>query len=418
MHLTREDRLAWVCVLVLVFINTVTLLLSNGLSPSFALISDSVTFYDASRNLYNGLPFSTFPSLPKYAHAAPGYPFFAYLTYFLAGGINPHFTIDVQILLNPLIIICAFLIVRRYGGNRAGVLAAAFTALLPNLLGYSLLFLSEQLSIVVYMLALAFLFRAFAGDSLWRFIPAGFVFGLLLYIKPVYQAPVFLVGLLILLLWKKPFFRRLFAAAILCGVMIITTVPWLIRNYHIFGRITPMTIAYGEVMHSGNIWRLPDGFERYRAIVSREPDTLRQQGGYAEAEYLEEELLREDTFKYIRENPGVFLTWVMQRAVQIWELYPGGSPETFGWAITVGSSVYYLILFLGVIIVFFQKPPPVFLWVNIAFIAFIYFFQSTNHALMRYRLGFEPNLCLLSGYGWVAFYQRWMNWRKRALKPN
>ncbi len=415
MVLTKEDRLAWVCVLVLVLVNTTALLLVNGFSPAFALISDSVTFFDASKNLYNGLPFSTFPSLPKFAHAAPGYPFFACFTYLLAGEINPQFTIDVQILLNPLILICAFLIIRRYGGNRAGILTAAFLAFLPNLLGYSLLFLSEQISIVVYMLALALLFRAFAGDSLWHFILAGLIFGLLLYFKPVYQAPVFLVGLLILLLWKKPFFRRLLAAILLCGVMTLTTVPWLVRNYQIFGRITPMTIVYGEVMHSGNIWRLPGGFEQYYEIVMGEPEALRNQGRYAEAEFLEEELLREETLKFIKENPGLFLGWTLQRAVRIWELYPGGSPENFGWTITVASSSYYLILFLGVIIVFFQKPPPVFFWVNIVFIVFIYAFQTTNHALMRYRLGFEPNLCLLSGYGWAALYNRWVARRKRAV---
>jgi 4-amino-4-deoxy-L-arabinose transferase-like glycosyltransferase len=418
MEVGTKNKSAWILLLVIILTSVTILLLINGFHPIFTIEADALTFYDATKNLYGGLPFSTFPSLPKYAHTAPGYPFFAYLTYLVAGGIAPQFTIDVQILLSPLVIICAFLIVRRYGGNRAGLLAAAFIAFLPNLVGYSLLFLSDQLSIVIYMLALGLLFWAFEGDSLWRFVWAGIAFGLLLYLKPVYQAPVCLVGLLLLLLWKKHFVKRIAAAVLLCGLMTLITVPWLVRNYNIFGRMTPMTIVYGEVMHSGNIWNLPDGYQRYRSIVMGEPETLRQQGRYAEAELLEEELLREDTLNYIKAHPGVFLSWTLARAVHIWELYPGSDRDTFGWYINVPFAIFYVILFLGVIICFFQKPPPLFFWVNIAFFVSLYLFQITNHWLMRYRLAFEPNLCLLSGYGWVALYYRWTTLRKRLVKPN
>jgi hypothetical protein len=104
--------------------------------------------------------------------------------------------------------------------------------------------------------------------------------------------------------------------------------------------------------------------------------------------------------------------------VHIWALYPGGNAEGSEWLFYIPSAVFYIVLYLGVIIVFFQKPPPIFFWVNIVLFVSLYLFQITNHWLMRYRLAFEPNLCLLAGYGWVALYHRWMTWRKRSVKSN
>jgi len=410
----RKDYLCWILLFILSGLTVGLLSLIIALNPKPMLLIDSVRYYDAAVNILEGNTFSFFPNHPKFAYGLPGYPAFIAFTAVINGSLDPVFTVQIQIWLHAVIIIFTFLLARLFCGRLCALLAAVMAATLPSLLFYDLLFLSETLSIALFSVSLFILMKAVKSGCLWLFILAGLAFGCLLYIKQVYQLPVIIVAIACLFILKKTLLQRLISAFLLVFVMLLAITPWIIRNQQIFGEFSPgLYYEYGNVLMTAN---LPVDY--YTPIIENEVkpkvNKLIDEGEYAKAELLDNKMQLDIALNFIFENPWRPIRTVSEKVFLILRPYAGTSLFYLPFPINIIWCSYYCVLFFGLLISFVLRPNSPFLLINLIFILSMLLFNTTTHTNIRFRLGYELPMILLSAYGWMRLLHQFREGRQKT----
>lgn len=144
-----------------------------------------------------------------------------------------------------------FAIGRRCFNERIGLISAAIWAVWPLGLLYSCELLSEPIATFIYLLfLLACLWFAEHPTGL-RALTSGILLGMALMARSNY-----IVMLPLVLLWVIWQFRRqpraLAWGLTILAVSLLCLVPWTARNYHIFGKLIPLSTTAGSALLQGN----------------------------------------------------------------------------------------------------------------------------------------------------------------------
>jgi ABC-type multidrug transport system fused ATPase/permease subunit len=407
----RKDYLCWIFLFILSALVVALLSLARTL-VTFGEFADSVRYYDAARNIFEGRIFSFFPHHPKFAYGLPGYPLFAAFTAVINGSLDPNFTVQMQIFLHPIIIIFTFLSARLFCSRWCSLLAATMMATLPSLLFNDLLFLSETLSIAIFSISLFILLKAFKSGRAWHFALAGLAFGCLLYVKQVYELPIAITALAILFILKMTFWQRLLRAFLLVFVMLLAVTPWIIRNQQIFGTFSlQLLYEYGNVLATSNVpWEVYDS--QYEQEVRPKINKLIAEGKYAQAELLDNKMQQDIALNYILADPWRTSKAFWEKLLLILRPYAGSSLSYLPFPQNMMWFSYYCLLFIGILISFVLRPPSPYLLINLIFIVSMCIFSTTIHTNIRFRLGYELPMVLLAAYGWTRALRR-----SREVKP-
>lgn len=232
--LFREDRLIWWLLLLATLIR-VAALADKGILYDQSGFEDAVRYLDSARVLASTGTIS-FAGVARSAYQMPGYAAFLSLFFWIpASEFVRVFLIKVALLaVSVASIYVLYLIGRRVGGNRVGILSATFLAFSMAHIYTGTLTLSEN-PFMLGLLAMTLLVIRLADSPGWKlFAYAMLAFCATLYIK---QAAVgfLLPALAYLLIRDYPRALLLKQAAVGLAIGLLVLSPWWVRNYHVFG---------------------------------------------------------------------------------------------------------------------------------------------------------------------------------------
>ena len=325
----------------------------------------------------------------------------------------------------------------------AGLLAAFFYSIYPVSIYSIKLMTDEHLFIPLWLFGLYLLLREIAGRSWrWPLIWYGVVFGLATMTRThsIFMPAVVAVAYALLKYpWKKVLLA-FFAVAIL---MQAVNLPWMIRNYKIYGAVVPYTLNNSYVYRSFNPTATPEGGghvpdkgekgyseELANALASGNPVLYHQLSG------------REIT-RWILSDPFHFALFGTCRAIYfmgwdrgggmwpIWFQFQEGSYdparvfskswtdffEELGYAYYYG--IFFTFLFSIVLMVRRWKGFSLSRRASILMIGSCFLFWLGEHMIIypdrKYRFPLEPLMILYGAF----FIQWWMNefqWRFPRVK--
>ncbi len=208
------------------------------------------------------------------------------------------------------------LLARRIAGRRAGLIAAAFAAVYPNVWFSDVFLMSESLSLLAIAVALLLTYRCMARPNLAIMASLGLVCGIatLSRAETVFLAPLLGLSLLLLLhgvAWK----RRLSLVSVLALATVATIAPWIIYNHTRFERPVYLTTGFGNLLDTSNCDRTYSGPRLGSYYGYCQLRTLPREE--SQAEYLE----RKRAVNYISEHLDRVSIVALARVGRSWGLY-------------------------------------------------------------------------------------------------
>jgi 4-amino-4-deoxy-L-arabinose transferase-like glycosyltransferase len=294
-------------------------------------------------------------------------------------------------LFSALICMTLFAIGKRMFGRAVAVLAGWAWALLPNAIYWSTHWISE-INLFTLMLSLGFLLtlRLDRNERLWKAFALGLFWALGLLINPAIGSFVVVsIGWLAYQL-RHSYRKALALSAITCLGVALGMVPWVARNYRVFGEVVLLRSGFPQELWDGNH---PGGTGLPWKIFPWNPDRLRQLG---ELGYMAE--LRHEAIQFILHNPCTFAVFSLRRIGYFWCNIPVRAPR---------HALYFdfaLLAFYGLGVAYRKKVKGMSLFAGLfLFFPLVYYI---THCELRYQFPIMPEMLLLAVYALHASYRQ------------
>lgn len=343
----------------------------------------------------------------RHATRMPGYP--AFLSLFAERGGPAAARIAQSVIGGAGIVVFVALIGRRVAGERAGLIAAAIVAIDPFSVFFSNLLLAETLFIVVLWCLVwltwprasetttAFMLRAAAAALAWA---AG------IYLHPsavIIGAAVIAIAAIRL----RPIARGAGAMAVGVGVVIVTLVPWAMRNGAVVGERIWLTTRGGITLYDGVG---PQATGSSDLAYTREIPAV---ASLDEAAW--DGWFADESRRLIREQPGRVVRLAWPKFVRTWSPAPNAADYRSA-AYRVISAAWtlplYVLACLGVWHLRGRWGDLLLLLVPAVVITLVHMILPGS---VRYRLPAMPGLAILAAVG-VAVVMRWKSETTPALR--
>jgi len=290
-------------------------------------------------------------------------------------------------------------ICRRTVGVQAGLWAAWTWALFPYFIQWPVRWIWDTSLSALLMACIVYLtLRLAHSHSAASLVGYGFAWGLVGNTNPTLLA--FLPAALIWIYYQRGgFSARARLIALPLSILLLTILPWLIRNQRVMG-YAGLRDNFGEELFLGNHEAGP-GFEptgfnmswSHPVWNSRELEKYRQQGELA---YIAEK--KQIAEEFIREHPATFVLVTAKRIVYFWS----GSPEEprvhptdprFRTALLFTTAFFS---FWGVLRMIRRRVPGSYLFLSVLLLYPLVFYIT--HTNPRYRHPIEPIMTILIAY--------------------
>jgi hypothetical protein len=240
----------------------------------------------------------------------------------------------------------------------------------------------------------------------------GIMIGILIHIQPA-VLPVVIGCLVFEFYWSKYHQKGLQVILIILTV-ILASLPWVWRNYQVFGEWTFIRSNFGLELRMGNHEGAVPTMEEMDQIGEHQhPRThlqdallLREIG---EAKYMRQ--ARDEALEWIRSNPGDFIKLSLQRIVAVWFGLPFKLKET------IRTSTITLLAIIGLTSRITQLSLPQKAVLIIPFITYpaIYYFMAY---MPRYRIPINWLIYLLASAGSLEIIKlslRITKWKNQSI---
>ena len=377
------------------------------------LISDDKDYDAIARAVVHGEGYS-FEGKPT-AYRLPAYPLVLAGTYFLFG--EHHYPVKIlQMILDTYSCFLLYAIGKKLFSAQVGLLAAAILALFPIQILYVTHLMTETIFTTIFLLII---WRVVANESEALNVRNDLLLGALIGIGVLFRSPIGLLPFVILIYrWKAGFSTRqiLRSGALMFLAMFLVLLPWLVRNYIEFQKVT-VTSNGGVNFWIGNH---PDASGSYSFPYSNNPLAV-----------IDDDFQRSDVgtklaFEFIREHPVDELVIVGKKfahffAADYWLMmtmdfkpewvHPAHAVTVFRQlSLTNGLILhvpYIIVLLLGTFAlichsgddenVFFFLRTILLYWLAVHLVFF---------ADARYRFPVVPIFVLAAAYGWFLIQER------------
>ena len=422
-------RWALVAILVLAFVARVIAAL-NGYE--FRNGSDADIYERLAAQLFREGEFGIPGSANPYDFA-PGAPLFAAGIYHLVGDVSPVAARLGMAVAGTLAVFVVFLLGRRLGGPRAGLVAAGLAAVYPPTLFYTSLLSGEPLAILTVPSAvLAFLWAADRGRTPWAWALPGALLALTALARPEYLVLTALLALLAVVVVgrRSGLLRGVAAGGLMAVAFAVVLAPWTVSATNDLGKLVPVSTGGGKALFIGTY--LPgDGlhervklhlYHRFRG-TDLTPEQLRQTPmnpllDEVAKEYPElgrDEALgrvgRENLIRWSTEEPRAVAQMIAGKIAHMWNA--AGTPRST----PAGRVVHYLVLafaLAGIVLLIVRRRwevlPILVLLVGISLIGGLLL------AGTRRNLPVMPLVFALGGVG-ITFVYEWAIARLRKRSP-
>ncbi len=206
----------------------------------------------------------------------------------------------------------------RVGVKKKQVASLAYLlAILCPFLWFSARMLYTEI-FITFLVALLILLIVYTLEKgkLWLYFISGIMMGVTLLTRPALAPFPFILSLLIILSEKnRDNFLNLFSKTLiyLAAVLLVWS-PWIIRNYVVFKKIIPLSVASGSYLYLGTF--PPNRYEKDFPMDMKEWETyLFKEGNEILA--LDEEY-RKKGIERIKEKPLTYLKYSIQRVPLLW----------------------------------------------------------------------------------------------------
>lgn len=292
-----------------------------GVFPTVQLESDPFYYDQTARSILSG---EGYRNGNLYAYRPPAYPYFLAGVYY-AFGYHLLPVKVIQAVISVLSCLVLYLLARRLsGGGKTAVFALCAAAFYPPFIKYSSELWSETLFVFLLLSGVLFLYREVDRDRLTvNGVLSGLFLGGAALTREIAFYFIGFIGLWMALYRPVSYGagRSMIKFALLAAAFGAVVTPWTIRNYHIFGKIIPITLNGGINYYIGNnekatggfLWTLPRG-------VAAWPDTIQ---GLAASQYKQLELETNRTafregWKYASSDPLRSVTLSVKKIFYLW----------------------------------------------------------------------------------------------------
>ena len=283
-----------------------------------------------------------------------------------------------------------------FASKRAAVLAAAFAAVYPYFIFYSIVGLTETLFMVLLLSAYLCWYRnAYIAASVFS------VLGILT--RPVLDplAPLLLLYFAIAIrgLSFKAAAKYL---AIYAGIYCLLMAPWWLHNYKAYQTFVRLNLGSGVALLSGNSPSNQTG-----GIDNNLEATMAPFGEIADP-VARDKAMQRAALNYIKEDPERFLIQAAKRFQRFWSPWPQTEEYSRPLYKLISFCSFIPVLLLALVFVvlygrtYFLRIAPLLL-----FIVYLNSLHLVFPASLRYRLPVEPFLIILAAAGAVHLVDRW-----------
>lgn len=172
-------------------------------------------------------------------------------------------------------------------------------------------------------------------ESFGRAVGIGALTGLVAMFQPTILGAYGTIGLVLLLcfLWQKQW--QPFSILAVAGmVVVLTLVPWTIRNYQVHGKLILIKSSFGKEFWMGNNPHATGtgysigGVEEITNVYP--PKCMELRGKVSEIELMA--AMQKEAMDFVKQNPGQFLKLTGQKILWLWTLPPKDRVRTTGAA--------------------------------------------------------------------------------------
>jgi 4-amino-4-deoxy-L-arabinose transferase-like glycosyltransferase len=202
---------------------------------------------------------------------------------------------------------------------------------------------------------------------------------------------------LLWLLYRLPHRSRQLTSAGLCVITVILVLtPWLVRNYEVFGRLSfvrdnlPLELYEANNAESAGLWSRNEHPGNDAAAMRRFQEL-------GEVRFMDEK--RQQVQQFVRENPGKFLWFTVERAVYFW-IAPPQATIVGGYDLRFSRHFNFflgaVLAFAGLWLTIHNRKPG---WFLLACFLLIYPLPYyLVNPFPRYKHPIEPEMLLLIVY--------------------
>src|ERR1700722_4423242 len=355
-----------------------------------------------ARSIAEGQGFSSPTDLPTgpSAWAPPVYP------YILAGvfrlfGVYSALSAWIILAFNSLFAALTCLTLYRIAERIYGIGVARATAWTWAVFPYAIYWpvrVVWETSLTTFLLSLALLVTLRMADEPPR-VRMWILFGVLWGVIALTNTAVvsMLPFCLLWLLYRLPRQRRQFAGAALCVLTAAFVVsPWLARNYQVFGEFIlvrdnlPLEMYEANNDQSAGLWTRNEH-------PGNNPEAMRRFQELGELGFMAEK--RQQVRQFIREHPGRFLRFTLERAVYFW-IAPPQATIVAGYDLMISRHTNFLLAaalaFAGLWLTIRNQKRGAFLLA-----CFLLIYPLPYYLVMpfvRYKHPIEPEMIMLIVY--------------------
>jgi 4-amino-4-deoxy-L-arabinose transferase-like glycosyltransferase len=310
----------------------------------------------------------------------------------LLGGDSVWVIKGFQAVLGGAMVWLVYLLGRGILQQGVAYVASAVFAFHPEMIALSAFIYTEIVFIFLLLLFLLLVTQAVQTGKWSHFLFAGMLLGVTnLCRSTLLYFPIFL--LLLSLFYHDGFRRRrIIGVVVLASAMMLTMLPWTIRNYLHVHAIVPVAIGGGDVFWAGNY--LPfDGEFRYEETDKRIEELVGNNATLVERD----RILMAEAKKNIMAQPVQAMQLFFRKIFRFWfrvyDNVPTGKARATNWVILAALGLtHFVLLALAVVGIWHMKMKKPFVAVMLALLLYYTLIHAATLAVPRYRQPLIPGL--------------------------
>jgi 4-amino-4-deoxy-L-arabinose transferase-like glycosyltransferase len=313
--------------------------LDTVLHRQFLVEGDANGYWRLAETIVRGEPYAVYDP-PRRVLRMPGFPLLLSLPLALTG----ESTLAARLVLAAVgATACGltWLLGRQLFGAAAGLLAGAYTAVSPLLVGFSVLVLSETTfaaAMLASLCAAVALWRrqtetaSVHSQCLWAALTGALV-GVTTLVRPTWL-PVAAVMAVVCLVRGRLRGRAWLVAGMLSAATALVLLPWTLRNRHVTGHFVVTTLWSGPSLYDG----LHPGATGASDMRFFEDDSLMAREGLDE--YTMNQVYWQRAVDFARQNPDRVVDLAVAKLAKFWSPWPQANVADHWLARAVGAAFF------------------------------------------------------------------------------
>ena len=361
------------------------------------ITGDAEGYWQLAQNIAAGHEFSLYEP-PRRIHRMPGFPVVLSLS-LISFGKSAFAARCLLAIVGTAACGAVYLLGRRLFDEKVGLLACAFTAISPVMVGFSVLLLSETLFALTLTLSVWCAAKwlsetdttSIATNRTWVWaLATGFSVALATYVRPSWLLAGPGLALLAVVVSKQRG-RRAFEAAVMLLALYGTLLPWAVRNHAVCGHWVFTTLWSGASLYDG----LSPAANGDSSMEFFDRDKLME----SQSEWDVDQHYNRAAWQFAKENPGRAIELTLIKLWRYWKPWPNAVQfGGLGPAVMV-AAVFLPLMFFAVRGFWIARHRP---WVWMLTLGPILYFAAIHSLFvgsLRYRLPAEYPLCVLAAAG-------------------